>query len=52
MLLQHSSVKDAAVTGLPDTEAGELPMAFIVKQPVAKVTEQEIAAYITEKASL
>lgn len=27
-------------------------MAFIVKQPGAKVTEQEIVAYITEKASL
>jgi len=32
-LLDHASVADAAVVGIPDDFAGELPLAFIVLQP-------------------
>ncbi|XP_034838793.1 luciferin 4-monooxygenase-like isoform X1 [Maniola hyperantus] len=51
LLLQHPAVKDAGVTGAPDLLAGELPTAFIVKQPDVRVTEQEIVSYITEKVA-
>jgi len=45
-LLTHPAVKDAGVTGVPDEEAGELPLAFVVKQPEAYVTERELITYV------
>jgi acyl-CoA synthetase (AMP-forming)/AMP-acid ligase II len=39
-------VKDAGVIGIPDEKAGELPVAFVVKQPNQDVTEEEIVCYI------
>jgi 4-coumarate--CoA ligase len=42
-LLALPGVADAAVIGVPDDEAGERPMAFIVRQPGSEVTEAEIA---------
>lgn len=29
--MSHPSIRDAAVIGIPDREAGELPKAFIVR---------------------
>ncbi|XP_052737716.1 luciferin 4-monooxygenase-like [Bicyclus anynana] len=51
LLLQHPSIKEAGVTGTPDLLAGELPTAFVVKQQDAKVTEQEIIDYISDKVA-
>jgi acyl-CoA synthetase (AMP-forming)/AMP-acid ligase II len=45
MLLTHPAVKDVGVIGVPDEAAGELPIAIIVKQPGATVTEKEIIKY-------
>jgi acyl-CoA synthetase (AMP-forming)/AMP-acid ligase II len=45
-LIQHPAVKDAGVIGIPDEKAGELPAAFVVKQPNEDVTEEEIVRYI------
>jgi acyl-CoA synthetase (AMP-forming)/AMP-acid ligase II len=42
-------VKDAGVIGIPDEKAGELPVAFVVKQPNQDVTEEEIVRYIAGK---
>ena len=41
-LLGLQGVADAAVIGIPDDEAGERPMAFIVRQPGSEITEDEI----------
>src|SRR3989338_2331522 len=30
LLIAHASIKDAAVIGIPDEEAGELPRAYVV----------------------
>lgn len=46
MFVTHSAVADAAVIGLPDEDAGELPLAFVVKKPGAKVTEKELEKFI------
>ena len=43
-LLGLQGVADAAVIGIPDDEAGERPMAFIVRQPGSEITEAEIIA--------
>lgn len=49
LLLQHEGVKECGVVGRPDEMAGELPTAFVVRQPGAKVTEKELVKYIASK---
>jgi acyl-coenzyme A synthetase/AMP-(fatty) acid ligase len=42
---------DAAVVGLPDPSAGELPLAFVVRKPGATVTESELQQFVDEKVA-
>ena len=35
-------VVDAAVVGIPDPKAGEVPLAFVVKKPDSSVTETTV----------
>ncbi|XP_069682668.1 luciferin 4-monooxygenase-like isoform X3 [Periplaneta americana] len=51
ILLTHPAVKDVGVTALPDEKAGELPLAFIVKQPEAKVTKEDLINYVAGHVS-
>ena len=44
VLQTHPGVLDAAVIGVPDDEAGEVPMAFVV--PKGEVTAEEIAVFL------
>lgn len=46
LLLTHSAVQDAAVIGLPDEDAGELPLAFIVRKQGQEVSEKEIQKFV------
>ncbi|EFA05828.2 uncharacterized protein LOC655287 [Tribolium castaneum] len=48
LLIQHPAVKDAAVIGIPDEVAGEVAMAFVVKQPDKNVTEKELVCFVNE----
>ncbi|VFQ58473.1 unnamed protein product [Cuscuta campestris] len=45
-LLSHPSVEDAAVVGLPDEEAGEIPAACVVLSHGAKDTGEDIKNYV------
>ena len=46
-LLRHSAVFDAAVVPIPDEDAGEVPLAFIVRSPSSLgLDEKEIASQI------
>jgi long-chain acyl-CoA synthetase len=45
VLLQHSSVGDAAVVGIEDARSGEAVKAFVVLKPDAAAQEQEIIDY-------
>lgn len=49
ILFTHSAIKDAAVVGLPDEFAEELPLAFVVKKPNVDVSSEEIIKYVNGK---
>ena len=49
ILLTHPKIRDAAVVGLPDEIAGELPFAFVEKQPGVEITAEEIIKYVNGK---
>ncbi|GAB0097778.1 luciferin 4-monooxygenase [Sergentomyia squamirostris] len=51
LLLTHVKIRDAAVVGVPDEAAGELPFAFVVKQPGMDLTEREVIDFVAKKAS-
>jgi fatty-acyl-CoA synthase len=55
-LVRHPAVETAAAVGLPDTYAGELPMAFVQLRPNAEVTPDELREFcrreIAERAAV
>ncbi|KAJ3851893.1 phenylacetyl-CoA ligase [Lentinula lateritia] len=50
-LLMHPSIADAAVIGIPDEYAGEVPMAFVVLQPGAATLVKHDSNYAIELQS-
>ncbi|XP_049882698.1 uncharacterized protein LOC126378403 [Pectinophora gossypiella] len=51
VLLQHEGVKDVGVVGKDSKEAGEVPVAFVVVQPGATVTEEDLKKFVAERLS-
>ena len=55
-LSRHPAVETAAAVGLPDTYAGELPMAFVQLRPGATATPEELREFcrreISERAAV
>jgi acyl-CoA synthetase (AMP-forming)/AMP-acid ligase II len=45
VLLRHPDVTDAAVVGLPDEEAGEIPVGYITLRPGASASPEEIMQF-------
>lgn len=50
LLLTHPDVKDCGVIGKPDDLAGELPLAFVVKDSES-LTEAEVEKFVANKTS-
>jgi 4-coumarate--CoA ligase len=51
ILLRNPKIKDVAVVGVPDEEAGELPLAFVVKNFDVNLTEDEVKHFLADKVS-
>lgn len=51
LLLTHPLIKDAAVIGIPDAAAGELPRAFVVLQPGASLSEEQVKDFVASQVS-
>lgn len=51
LLLTHPQIADAAVIGLPDDEAGEIPAAYVVLKQGHDATAADIQSFVAENVA-
>ena len=51
LLLTHPQVLDAAVVGLPDEMAGELPRAYVVKRQGSDLNEKQVEDFVNSQVA-
>jgi acyl-CoA synthetase (AMP-forming)/AMP-acid ligase II len=51
LLLTHPAVADAAVIGLPDEEAGEIPVGYVVLKPGVEASAEDVRAFVADQVA-
>jgi len=51
VLMTHPGVADAAVVGVPDEEASEIPKAFVVAKNGSEASAEQIMAFVAERVA-
>ncbi|KAG9447214.1 hypothetical protein H6P81_013342 [Aristolochia fimbriata] len=51
LLQSHPQIADAAVVPYPDEEAGQVPMAYVVKQPSSNLSESQVIDFVAKQVA-
>ncbi|CAK7325370.1 unnamed protein product [Dovyalis caffra] len=51
ILLGHPQVLDAAVIPVEDDEAGQIPMAYVVRAPGSELTEEQVIQFVANQVA-
>ncbi|OAY76274.1 4-coumarate--CoA ligase-like 4 [Ananas comosus] len=51
LLLTHPDVADAAVIPFPDREAGQVPMAYVVRKDGSQLSESEVMKFVEKQVA-
>ncbi|CAM8888367.1 unnamed protein product [Rhodiola kirilowii] len=51
LLQSHPEINDAAVIPYPDELAGQIPMAFIVRQPHSSIDEAQVKDFVASQVA-